>query len=583
MAKSDHPAFLKSRLDPKNRGSPKNNIDRFAGRDPEEIARAAHGPQVKRVLRLESIKSRILALALAATLIPALTTALLSYRQNHRALVEKFAERLNTSGTNTSRELDLWIKEKVYDVRVFASSYEVSENVGLAAGGGSAGHGRLTAYLSSVRRRFGDYASLLVVNPQGRVVASSAGAGDIALPAGVLRELRTADAVLGEPTLDSTGSVALTITVPIATASGGVVGAMSANLRFATAENVLRRFVPPDSGEVYLLARDGTLIASSRAQTKPLSLKMPAAALAALRDRAAPTVEYADYRGVQMVGNMEPMVRSTWSVVAQMPRTQAFAEIAQLRNTTLLTLLVLVLVVGAIAYTLGRLIVRPLEQLTQGAGEVAAGNLDVDLPVRGGGEVAYLTQMFNEMVTRIRAAHDKLERLSETDGLTGLANRRHLMEALDVEEKRGTRYGHAFSLLMIDVDHFKKYNDTYGHQAGDVALARVGTVLKESIRDVDRAGRYGGEEFAVVLPETPLAAALVVAERIRARMEGEKLPVKSGEASVTLSIGVAERPTHAATAAEIVAVADAALYDAKEEGRNKVMKGKRRPRKSRSG
>lgn len=583
MAKSDHPAFLKSRLDPKNRGSPKNNIDRFAGRDPEEIARAAHGPQVKRVLRLESIKSRILALALAATLIPALTTALLSYRQNHRALVEKFAERLNTSGTNTSRELDLWIKEKVYDVRVFASSYEVSENVGLAAGGGSAGHGRLTAYLSSVRRRFGDYASLLVVNPQGRVVASSAGAGDIALPAEVLRELRTADAVLGEPTLDSTGSVALTITVPIATASGGVVGAMSANLRFATAENVLRRFVPPDSGEVYLLARDGTLIASSRAQTKPLSLKMPAAALAALRDRAAPTVEYADYRGVQMVGNMEPMVRSTWSVVAQMPRTQAFAEIAQLRNTTLLTLLVLVLVVGAIAYTLGRLIVRPLEQLTQGAGEVAAGNLDVDLPVRGGGEVAYLTQMFNEMVTRIRAAHDKLERLSETDGLTGLANRRHLMEALDVEEKRGTRYGHAFSLLMIDVDHFKKYNDTYGHQAGDVALARVGTVLKESIRDVDRAGRYGGEEFAVVLPETPLAAALVVAERIRARMEGEKLPVKSGEASVTLSIGVAERPTHAATAAEIVAVADAALYDAKEEGRNKVMKGKRRPRKSRSG
>ncbi len=538
---------------------------------------------MKRVLRLESIKSRILALALAATLIPALTTALLSYRQNRRALVEKFAERLNTSGTNTSRELDLWIKEKVYDVRVFASSYEVSENVGLAAGGGSAGHGRLTAYLSSVRRRFGDYASLLVVNPQGRVVASSAGAGDIALPAEVLRELRTADAVLGEPTLDSTGSVALTITVPIATASGGVVGAMSANLRFATAENVLRRFVPPDSGEVYLLARDGTLIASSRAQTKPLSLKMPAAALAALRERAAPTVEYADYRGVQMVGNMEPMVRSTWSVVAQMPRTQAFAEIAQLRNTTLLTLLVLVLVVGAIAYTLGRLIVRPLEQLTQGAGEVAAGNLDVDLPVRGGGEVAYLTQMFNEMVTRIRAAHDKLERLSETDGLTGLANRRHLMEVLDVEEKRGARYGHAFSLLMIDVDHFKKYNDTHGHQAGDVALARVGTILKELIREVDRAGRYGGEEFAVVLPETPLAAALVVAERIRARMEGEKLPVKSGEASVTLSIGVAERPTHAATAAEIVAVADAALYDAKEEGRNKVMEGKRRPRKSRSG
>jgi diguanylate cyclase (GGDEF)-like protein len=538
---------------------------------------------VKRFVRLESIKSRILALALAATLIPALTTSVISYRQNRRALVEKFAERLQSASSNTAREVDLWIKERVYDIRVFASSYEVSENVGLAAGGRSAGHTRLTGYLNSVRRRFGDYASLVVFNPQGQLVASNAGAVEAALSAEVLRELRSHDAVLGEPIRDSAGGVALTITVPITAATGGVVGAMSATLRFTPVEDVLRRFAPADSGEVYLVAKDGTVITSSRANTTPLAATLPGEALAVLRERAAPTVEYADYRAIRMVGAMEPVVRSTWSVVAQVPREQAFAEIDRLRNATLVTLLILLVVVGAIAYALGGLIVRPLEQLTLGAAEVAGGNLAVDLPVRGGGEVAYLTQVFNEMVTRIRAAHDKLEHLSATDALTGLANRRHLMEVLESEEKRGARHNHAFALLMIDVDHFKKFNDAHGHQAGDAALTRLGTVLRESIRDVDKAGRYGGEEFAIILPETPVAAALTVAERIRTRMAGEKLKVGKEEVSVTLSIGVAEAPSHGQTAAEIIAVADAALYDAKKKGRNRVVEGKRRARKSVSG
>jgi len=101
-----------------------------------------------RIPRLDSIKSRILALALAATLVPALTTALLSYQQNRRALVDKFAERLQSASSQTARELDLWIKEREYDVRVFASSYEVSENVGQAALGRSGAHARLSEYLN---------------------------------------------------------------------------------------------------------------------------------------------------------------------------------------------------------------------------------------------------------------------------------------------------------------------------------------------------------------------------------------------------------------------------------------------------
>src|SRR5262249_44961974 len=160
-----------------------------------------------------------------------------------------------------ARELDLWIKEREYDVRVFASSYEVSENVGQAALGRGAAHTRLTEYLNSVRRRFGDYASLQVASAMGRPVATSAGAREVPLTPDVLRDVRTHDAVLGEPVRDSvSGKLTLTITVPITAASGAgaPVGAMSATLQFTAIDDMLKRFAPADSGEVFLLMRDGS-------------------------------------------------------------------------------------------------------------------------------------------------------------------------------------------------------------------------------------------------------------------------------------------------------------------------------------
>ena len=535
-----------------------------------------------RLPRLESIKSRILALALAATLVPALTTAVLSYQQNRRALVDKFAEQLQSASNQTGRELDLWIKERQYDVRVFASSYEVSENVGQAALGRGGAHTRLTEYLNSVRRRFGDYASLQVVSVMGRPVASSTGAREFALTPDVLRDVRTHDAVLGEPVRDSaTGKLSLTITVPITAASGtgAPVGALSATIQLTAIDDMLKRFAPGDSGEVLLVMRDGAVMASSRALSLPLASRLSPEALAVLRERASPTVEYTDHHNVRMVGALAPVVRSTWSVVAQVPRHRAFAEITSLRNTTIVTLLLLLAIVGGLAYTLGTIIVRPLDQLMLGVREVGGGNYNVDLLVKGGGEVAYLTTAFNDMVKQVRDMRLRLEHLSVTDGLTGLANRRHLMEQIEQEFKRADRSKHPFTIMLMDVDHFKDYNDTHGHQAGDAALACVGKVIKECVRDVDRPGRYGGEEFAVLLPETGVAAALVVAERIRARMEKEDLPVKKGTAHVSLSIGVAECPSHAESVSDVVAVADAALYESKRKGRNRVSTGKRGSRR----
>src|SRR5207248_9540332 len=158
-------------------------------------------------------------------------------------------------------------------------------------------------------------------------------------------------------------------------------------------------------------------------------------------------------------------------------------------------------------YLLGLLITRPLDRLTHGAARVAGGDLAVDLPVVGGGELGYVTEVFNDMVARLRDSRRELERLSITDDLTTLFNRRYVMEALANEVRRSRRLEHPFTLLMLDVDHFKEYNDAYGHLAGDAALARVAVMLKESTRDVDCAARYGGGEIVLVLPDTEAGGA----------------------------------------------------------------------------
>jgi diguanylate cyclase (GGDEF)-like protein len=274
----------------------------------------------------------------------------------------------------------------------------------------------------------------------------------------------------------------------------------------------------------------------------------------------------------------EPGLR--WGVVAEEPATAAFRQVTRLRRLMLLLPSALLAGIGLIAYFLGLLIVRPLDRLTKGAAKVAAGDLDVDLPVHSGGEVGYLTKMFNTMVVRLREGrealdaanetlrrkNEELERLSVTDGLTGLYNRRRLMETLTDETRRSQRLKHAFAVLMVDVDHFKKYNDSFGHQAGDDVLTKVAVLLREATREVDFVARYGGEEFLILLPETGMGEALDIAERIRTRIAAEVFHGRH----MTVSIGVAEFPLHGENADQVVGAADEALYEAKREGRDKV-------------
>jgi diguanylate cyclase (GGDEF)-like protein len=216
---------------------------------------------------------------------------------------------------------------------------------------------------------------------------------------------------------------------------------------------------------------------------------------------------------------------------------------------------------AAVQITL-RKVVRPIEDLVRAAERIADGDLNARAPVGGDLEIAKLGTAFNHMADKLRAH-------ARTDDLTDLPNFRAFRERIDAEIERAGRYPEKFGILVLDLDHFKQYNDRYGHLAGNDALQRVSRALRIAVRSVDFPARYGGEEFAVILPQIEASTLSTVAERVRATVES--LPAPSIGATVTISVGGALYPSDGTTVDALFHVADERLYQAKREGRNRVV------------
>ena len=196
-------------------------------------------------------------------------------------------------------------------------------------------------------------------------------------------------------------------------------------------------------------------------------------------------------------------------------------------------------------------------------------------------EFVPLARAFNAMAAQLGqrerelvATNDRLTVIASIDMLSGLANRRGFQSRLDFEWMKAQQYTSELSLLMIDVDHFKMFNDTYGHPEGDVCLSRLGEMLSGiAAETIGFAGRYGGEEFCLLLPNTDAARALAIGETVRAAVESLAMPHSTSPYQiVTASVGVAcTRPNDALRPGDLIEAADAALYAAKHRGRNAVV------------
>jgi diguanylate cyclase (GGDEF)-like protein len=173
-------------------------------------------------------------------------------------------------------------------------------------------------------------------------------------------------------------------------------------------------------------------------------------------------------------------------------------------------------------------------------------------------------------ISENKKTEDELLRLAATDPLTGAFNRREFSSLADQESQRANRYNHPLSIMMLDLDHFKRLNDTHGHAAGDKALQRFTTLCCNALRTVDIFGRWGGEEFVTLLPETDAEGAVIIAERLRKIVSQSVLIYNDHKISLTTSIGIAQYRSGEVTLEGPLSRADSAVYDAKKAGRNRI-------------
>ncbi|MEE2903344.1 MAG: diguanylate cyclase [Myxococcota bacterium] len=263
-----------------------------------------------------------------------------------------------------------------------------------------------------------------------------------------------------------------------------------------------------------------------------------------------------------------------------------------------------ILLVLALYAAMSTVVLRPLRTLTSSMQELHAGSLDTRIPTVMSGEMGELARGFNDMAEeledytrtleqnveersrevrkktrelerlnlQLHYAVNKLETLVRTDELTGVYNRRYLTEALQIEIRKSARTGRPFSVAMMDVDHFKRLNDEYGHAIGDHVLATVAGLLKEKLRSTDVVARYGGEEFVIIFFDTSKSSAFAVSEGLRALIAETSFDTEAVQIRqpVTVSIGISTCPTDGGDGNVILEKADEAMYAAKKNGRNQV-------------
>jgi diguanylate cyclase (GGDEF)-like protein len=357
-------------------------------------------------------------------------------------------------------------------------------------------------------------------------------------------------------------------------------------LNVSALENLLEAELPDSASRLALVDDSGrTLVATGSDPPQPF----PAANTVGSRDGAM--LEY-EVGGLHLIGSARALGLNGWRVAIQAPVDEALSPVFSIVTRILAIDLCVILAASALAYAVTARVVRPIDRLSEAARRIAQGQLDAEIPETGRrDEVGLLTTTFNDMTRRLRRnqleiesanrelsdhnvrlqqANEVLNQLSITDGLTRLHNHRFFQDHLTREIKRVDRTHEPLSMLMLDIDDFKRLNDRFGHAAGDELLTRIALILNESVRESDLLARYGGEEFVILASGTDLDGARALAEKVRTAIAESSFILDDSHRPlrVTISVGVA---TFSGNRKRFFLEADQALYRAKDAGKNCVV------------
>jgi diguanylate cyclase (GGDEF)-like protein len=518
-----------------------------------------------------------------------------------RAKIElKFPEIADQAG----QQIDAWYTEQILNLGVLAASDVLTHNVGrmrLSARPDAqlSASRDVAEYLTFVRDRFAHFDSLLILLPDGEILISVGSVFDFSRDTRY-QILATQDTP--RPTLTSVGEQFVQI-IPsrIEDEGGDTIGILAAVMPLHAVSDVIRSQRLGETGAIRLLDTKGHFVAVGRSRTRTgiLSDPLPAA------QQSEKITDYTDEAGDRVVGYAVPLSQYGLVLAVEERYDEAFAPLYSAFRRVLSINLAVVLLFGVVAFRIAVSIARPIEALSDAARRISEDEEDVAIPENHArDEVGVLTRTFSEMTARLASrnqalgrsqaeteravqqtrerndellkANEVLEQLSITDGLTKLHNHRFFQEQLVRELKRTERLADPLALILIDIDHFKQWNDRLGHAGGDQILRKIAIIMNRVVRETDTLARYGGEEFALILPNTEMKGAIDTAEKIRSTVEESMIVVdlQDQDRPLTVSIGV---NVYRGEAKALFTGADQALYRAKDGGRNRVMSAAEEP------
>jgi len=530
----------------------------------------------------KGLNRQILALTLSIAIGVSVIIGFIGLLVFYRHSMEQVLEQNRETAVHISLEIDTMIAKAMEAGRSLAGDPVISEFKG------SGVQPELERLFSAVNI----FDGISVTDPRGRVIAFVPETPDIIgldlSDRDYIREvLLHGRQVISKPLKAATGNEIVVVATPIRDGAGSITGVLNGSINLkenAGLAEIIGNRISESGIHIRIVDRQGiTVYNSDRAMILKEVTGDEVVKEAFKFSSGAMTV---DIGGDMYLAGYGVASLPGWSVIVEYPAKEALRSAVYLRNLMILVITLICLLVFLIVFFEAKAITRPLEALMEGVHKVSAGDYNINLAVKSQNELGVLAESFNSMVGRIKEmredilqkqeqlekANIELQIMAITDGLTKLYNHRYFQDCLEKAVTLAAEENKSVTLMILDIDHFKYYNDLFGHQTGDKLLEELAQLLIRELGPNDMVARYGGEEFTVILYDSDNAKGLAAGERIRAAVEAFPFTGRNQqpEGKVTVSIGIASFPENAKNKEELIRLADEALYKAKCCSRNKV-------------
>jgi diguanylate cyclase (GGDEF)-like protein len=548
-----------------------------------------------------SLATRIVLLVFVATVVSALTVTWISVQSLDSFLRQKVDQRFPQVANRIARELDHWYTLRTRDLEVFAGSAILTESIPqLEAGGrrGKRARNEVEQYLRYVLNNFSQFEQLGIIGLEGLPLIT---VGHDELPADLIAAAPSLAEAMSIGHVERVGNRRVQVaSVPMRDPSGKSMARLAAVIDLDQISSILVSKELGEDAHLYIVDRDSRILNPPDGSDEVILFVDSTSQSMYASDDTSSAYYYENASTMRVVGTQIPFPRFGWTLVLEQSYDAAFAPVVSSLSRVAALNLAIVFVVGLAATQIARSFVQPLASLSDAAKRLSQGEREVEIEETtfSSDEINVLTRTFNEMsrglgrnARELEESHRAvevanheltakneelssmnliLEQLSITDGLTKLHNHRYFQESFARECKRASRANDPLCLILIDIDHFKKWNDRLGHAGGDEILRMLADVLNRCVRETDLLTRYGGEEFALLAIKTDLEGAIALAEKIRQSVELTNFvtDVPSEKEQLTVSIGIA---AFQGDAQKFFSDADSALYAAKDAGRNRLV------------